>query len=83
MVSFKSFDLIYVLYDFLDITDFPAVKCNDSPIVLDVLAALGTGFDCASKMEINKVILFIYHISSILEIYIYNYEIKLYFYITS
>uniref|UniRef100_A0A6M2DSV2 ornithine decarboxylase n=1 Tax=Xenopsylla cheopis TaxID=163159 RepID=A0A6M2DSV2_XENCH len=35
---------------------FYAVKCNDSPIVLDVLAALGTGFDCASKMEINKVL---------------------------
>lgn len=33
-----------------------AVKCNDSPIVLEVLAALGTGFDCASKGEINKIL---------------------------
>lgn len=35
---------------------FYAVKCNDSLIVLEVLAALGTGFDCASKTEINKVL---------------------------
>lgn len=28
-----------------------AVKCNDSTIVLEVLAALGTGFDCASKVR--------------------------------
>lgn len=33
-----------------------AVKCNDSPVVLEILAALGTGFDCASKGEINKVL---------------------------
>ncbi|XP_067005986.1 ornithine decarboxylase 1 [Anabrus simplex] len=33
-----------------------AVKCNDSYSVLEVLAALGTGFDCASKTEINKVL---------------------------
>lgn len=33
-----------------------AVKCNDSNIVLEVLAALGTGFDCASKGEINKIL---------------------------
>lgn len=33
-----------------------AVKCNDNLIVLEVLAALGTGFDCASKSEINKVL---------------------------
>lgn len=34
-----------------------AVKCNDSPMVLKLLAALGTGFDCASKGEIKKVLL--------------------------
>uniref|UniRef100_A0A1B6M882 ornithine decarboxylase n=1 Tax=Graphocephala atropunctata TaxID=36148 RepID=A0A1B6M882_9HEMI len=34
---------------------FYAVKCNDSQLVLAVLAALGTGFDCASKIEISKV----------------------------
>ncbi|CAH0551706.1 unnamed protein product [Brassicogethes aeneus] len=33
-----------------------AVKCNDSLTVLEVLAALGTSFDCASKSEINKVL---------------------------
>lgn len=35
---------------------FPAVKCNDNVTVLKVLATLGTGFDCASKTEINKVL---------------------------
>ncbi|XP_055316889.1 ornithine decarboxylase 1-like [Sitodiplosis mosellana] len=34
---------------------FYAVKCNDSPIVLQTLATLGTGFDCASKGEIAMV----------------------------
>ncbi|KDR16679.1 Ornithine decarboxylase, partial [Zootermopsis nevadensis] len=33
-----------------------AVKCNDSLAVLEVLAALGTGFDCASKGEIKKIL---------------------------
>lgn len=33
-----------------------AVKCNDSLTVLEVLAAMGAGFDCASKSEINKVL---------------------------
>lgn len=33
-----------------------AVKCNDSNIVLATLAALNTGFDCASKAEISKVL---------------------------
>lgn len=33
-----------------------AVKCNDSNIVLAMLAALGTGFDCASKAEISKIL---------------------------
>lgn len=35
---------------------FYAVKCNDDPAVLTVLAQLGTGFDCASKAEIQKVL---------------------------
>lgn len=30
---------------------FYAVKCNDTTTVLEVLAALGTGFDCASKVS--------------------------------
>jgi len=33
-----------------------AVKCNDHPTVLRVLASLGIGFDCASKTEIDKVL---------------------------
>ncbi|XP_071077222.1 ornithine decarboxylase-like [Desmodus rotundus] len=31
------------------VSPFYAVKCNSSPWVLHVLAALGTGFDCASQ----------------------------------
>ena len=33
-----------------------AVKCNPDPNVLKLLAALGTGFDCASKSEIDMVL---------------------------
>ncbi|KAI9652482.1 MAG: hypothetical protein M1831_006751 [Alyxoria varia] len=33
-----------------------AVKCNPDPEVLRLLAALGTGFDCASKAEIEQVL---------------------------
>lgn len=35
---------------------FYAVKCNDDPAVLATLAQLGTGFDCASKSEIQKIL---------------------------
>lgn len=35
---------------------FYAVKCNDDAGVLHTLAKLGTGFDCASKNEIQKVL---------------------------
>ncbi|KAK3861728.1 hypothetical protein Pcinc_032344 [Petrolisthes cinctipes] len=35
---------------------FYAVKCNDDKTVLEILAAMGTGFDCASKNEIQKVL---------------------------
>ncbi|ELT89637.1 hypothetical protein CAPTEDRAFT_167430 [Capitella teleta] len=34
---------------------FYAVKCNDNAGVLSVLAELGTGFDCTSKLEISKI----------------------------
>ena len=34
----------------------PAVKCNPDAKVLRLLAALGTGFDCASKWEIEQVL---------------------------
>lgn len=33
-----------------------AVKCNPDPKILGLLAALGTGFDCASKTEIEQVL---------------------------
>lgn len=38
------------------IRPYYAVKCNDDETLLKVLSMLGTGFDCASKNEINKVI---------------------------
>lgn len=33
-----------------------AVKCNPDPYVIRLLAALGTGFDCASNGEISQII---------------------------
>eukprot|EP01061_Rhynchopus_euleeides_P012905 TRINITY_DN2268_c0_g1_i1.p1 TRINITY_DN2268_c0_g1~~TRINITY_DN2268_c0_g1_i1.p1 ORF type:complete len:428 (+),score=176.94 TRINITY_DN2268_c0_g1_i1:338-1621(+) len=33
-----------------------AYKCNGAPVLLDTLAALGTGFDCASKAEFEHVL---------------------------
>ncbi|KAA6407435.1 MAG: ornithine decarboxylase [Lasallia pustulata] len=33
-----------------------AVKCNPDPEILRLLAGLGTGFDCASKAEIEQVL---------------------------
>ncbi|XP_032744241.1 antizyme inhibitor 2-like [Rattus rattus] len=35
---------------------FYAVKCNNRPSLLLVLAALGTGFDCASQGELEQVL---------------------------
>lgn len=37
------------------IKPFFAVKCNDHDAVLQTLAKLGTGFDCASMEEIKTV----------------------------
>ncbi|XP_060735391.1 ornithine decarboxylase-like [Tachysurus vachellii] len=37
------------------VTPFYAVKCNESRVVVKTLATLGTGFDCASKTEIQLV----------------------------
>lgn len=34
----------------------PAVKCNSDPLLLRIFAALGGGFDCASKSEIAAVL---------------------------
>ncbi|CAG2110541.1 unnamed protein product, partial [Medioppia subpectinata] len=33
-----------------------AVKCNPSPIVLEILAGLDCGFDCASRGELDQVL---------------------------
>ena len=35
---------------------FYAVKCNDDPRILETLASLGSGFDCASWKEINTAL---------------------------
>jgi len=35
---------------------FQAVKCNPDPYVIRLLAALGTGFDCASNGEISQIL---------------------------
>ncbi len=35
---------------------FYAVKCNDDPAVLKILASLGCGFDCASKVTKYTII---------------------------
>ena len=34
------------------VTPFYAVKCNDSRAIVSTLAAIGTGFDCASKVRL-------------------------------
>lgn len=34
---------------------FYAVKCNDDKLLVSTLAALGAGFDCASKAELQMV----------------------------
>ncbi|KAI0463864.1 hypothetical protein LJB42_002872 [Komagataella kurtzmanii] len=38
------------------IKPYYAVKCNNDPKLLEVLATLGTGFDCASTGEINTIL---------------------------
>ncbi|KAK5675754.1 Ornithine decarboxylase [Elasticomyces elasticus] len=38
------------------VTPHYAIKCNPDPKVLQLLAALGAGFDCASKAEIEQVL---------------------------
>jgi len=37
------------------IKPYYAVKCNDDPIIVQTLATLGVGFDCASKNELKLV----------------------------
>lgn len=50
-VYFKVFSIYRFLFAF-----FVAVKCNNEPILLQSLASLGTGFDCASKTEIKTIL---------------------------
>ncbi|XP_060654663.1 ornithine decarboxylase 1-like [Drosophila nasuta] len=38
------------------IKPYYAVKCNDNPIIVQTLATLGAGFDCASKNELKLVL---------------------------
>lgn len=38
------------------VAPYYAVKCNDCPLILELLASLGTGFDCASKSEIESIL---------------------------
>ncbi|XP_034476876.1 ornithine decarboxylase 1-like [Drosophila innubila] len=38
------------------IKPYYAVKCNDDPIIVQTLATLGVGFDCASKNELKLVL---------------------------
>uniref|UniRef100_A0A182QNA9 ornithine decarboxylase n=1 Tax=Anopheles farauti TaxID=69004 RepID=A0A182QNA9_9DIPT len=38
------------------VVPYYAVKCNDDPAILATLAALGTGFDCASEAEIRAIL---------------------------
>ncbi|KAH8417182.1 hypothetical protein KR222_005887, partial [Zaprionus bogoriensis] len=37
------------------IKPFYAVKCNNDPQIVQTLATLGTGFDCASKAELKQI----------------------------
>ncbi len=37
-----------------NVQPFYAVKCNNDPVLLKILASLGTGFDCASKVRFRK-----------------------------
>ncbi|XP_058098387.1 ornithine decarboxylase-like [Magnolia sinica] len=39
-----------------NVRPFYAVKCNPEPALLSALAALGAGFDCASRAEIDAVL---------------------------
>ncbi|CAD2214389.1 Pyridoxal-dependent decarboxylase, pyridoxal binding domain/Pyridoxal-dependent decarboxylase, C-terminal sheet domain containing protein, putative [Angomonas deanei] len=46
---------------FPHVRPFFAVKCNPNPIFIHLLFALGAGFDCASKEEVNLVLNTINH----------------------
>nr|QWQ66219.1 lysine decarboxylase 1 [Phlegmariurus tetrastichus] len=61
--AFYVLDLAVVVQLFNDwiaalpkVKPYYAVKCNPSPPLLSTLAALGAGFDCASKSELEQII---------------------------
>nr|QWQ66220.1 lysine decarboxylase 2 [Phlegmariurus tetrastichus] len=61
--AFYVLDLAVVVKLFNDwvaalpkVKPYYAVKCNPSPPLLSTLAALGAGFDCASKSEVEQII---------------------------
>ena len=35
---------------------YTAVKANDHPAIIKILASLGCGFDCASRGEVERVL---------------------------
>ena len=41
------------------VTPFYAVKANNDPVLLKVLAELGIGFDCASKVRLISNVSFL------------------------
>ena len=38
---------------------FYAIKCNPDPVIIEILAKFGIGFDCASKVEIQEALKYI------------------------
>lgn len=57
----------------LDGIIFTAVKCNDDQTVLEILAALGIGFDCASKVTAFVFIIIILLLSTLTSMKIIEY----------
>jgi len=41
---------------FPNVTPFYAVKCNNSPAIVETLAGMGCGFDCASRKEFETIL---------------------------
>ncbi|RWS22384.1 hypothetical protein B4U80_02303, partial [Leptotrombidium deliense] len=68
-ISTKNFDDAFYVIDIENLIEkynrwlskmprikpYYAVKCNNTPIVLEILASIGLGFDCASKVPTNEI----------------------------
>lgn len=54
------------------IKPYYAVKCNDDPRIVQILAGLGAGFDCASKNELKLVRIYLACISIYLIVYLFK-----------